>query len=94
MLLHPQDNCLISRSALDSGEMLLIDGERLPLVLARAQKSLAPGHKVARKSLNVGDKVLRYGAVIGTVTAQIAMGEHIHLHNLMSDYLPTHQRPL
>jgi hypothetical protein len=33
---------------------------------------------------------VRYGAIIGTVTAPIAAGAHVHTHNLESDYLPTY----
>ena len=47
-------------------------------------------HKLARRALAVGDKVLRYGAVIGSVQRPIARGEHIHTDNLSSDYLPTY----
>jgi hypothetical protein len=38
----------------------------------------------------VDQKVLRYGAVIGHVTRDVAKGEHLHTHNLASDYLPTY----
>ena len=34
--------------------------------------------------------VLKYGAVIGTATSDIGRGEHVHTHNLESDYLPTY----
>ena len=34
--------------------------------------------------------MLKYGAVIGTATADIGRGEHVHTHNLESDYLPTY----
>ena len=33
---------------------------------------------------------LGLGAIIGTASAPIARGEHIHTHNLESDYLPTY----
>ena len=34
--------------------------------------------------------MVKYGALIGTATADISRGEHIHTHNLESDYLPTY----
>ena len=46
--------------------------------------------KVARKALRTGDKVLRYGALIGSVTADVAPGAMLHTHNLASDYIPTY----
>jgi len=62
-----------------------IDGEAVAL-----PQDIHLGHKVARRNLQPGDKVLRYGAIIGTATAPIAIGAHIHTHNLESDYLPTY----
>jgi len=50
------------------------------------------GHKVARQHLHVGCEVLRHGAIIGTVTSDVRPGEHLHLHNLVSGYLPTYTR--
>jgi hypothetical protein len=45
---------------------------------------------VARGAIRKDEKVLRYGAVIGHVTEAVARGEHLHTHNLESDYLPTY----
>ena len=84
LLMSLEDNCLIARTALKSGERVLIDD--VPVVLTQ---DIAIGHKLARVPLAVGDKVLRYGALIGSVTRPIGIGEHIHTHNLESDYIPT-----
>lgn len=84
LLMSPEDNCLIARTALASGDVVAIDG--LPVTLAQ---DIQIGHKVARRALAVGDKVLRYGALIGSITAPVTIGEHIHTHNLASDYIPT-----
>ncbi|MFO1219519.1 MAG: UxaA family hydrolase [Burkholderiaceae bacterium] len=85
LLTHPQDNCLIACAAIAAGTRLrTVDGELL------VPQTVALGHKVARHALRAGDKVLRYGAVIGSVTRDVAPGEHLHTHNLRSDYLPTH----
>ena len=37
-----------------------------------------------------GEKILKYGAVIGSLTQPVAAGDHIHTHNLDSDYTPTY----
>lgn len=84
LLMSAEDNCVIARTALKRGEPVLIDA--VPVVLSQ---DIAIGHKLARAPLAVGDKVLRYGAIIGSVTQPIAIGEHIHTHNLASDYIPT-----
>lgn len=40
------------------------------------------GHKVALRDLQSGETVRKYGAVIGRATGPIAVGEHVHVHNL------------
>ncbi len=85
LLMAEQDNCLIARSALHIGDIVLIDAR--PVILTQ---NIDIGHKLARRALAIGDKVLRYGAPIGSVTHAIAIGEHIHTHNLESDYIPTY----
>jgi len=85
VLLAPEDNCLVLAQALRAGDRVTIDGD--PVALAKA---IGVGHKLARRAIARGEKVLKYGAVIGTASASIARGEHIHTHNLESDYLPTY----
>jgi len=85
ILLAPEDNCLIAAARLAAGETVEIEGERVTLA-----KTIELGHKVARRALAKDEKVLRYGARIGHVNAPVARGEHLHTHNLESDYLPTY----
>ena len=85
ILLSPEDNCLIAGARLEAGTQVDIEGERITLA-----KTIELGHKVARRALHADEKVLRYGAVIGHVTMNVARGEHLHTHNLESDYLPTY----
>lgn len=87
ILLHPSDNVLVCVVQIYAGDWLTIDGESLV-----AQQAIAVGHKLARRQLQVGDKVLRYGAPIGSMTAAAAKGEHVHMHNMKSDYIPSHTR--
>jgi (2R)-sulfolactate sulfo-lyase subunit alpha len=50
-------------------------------------KTRAPiplGHKVALKDLDEGAPINKYGLPIGTVTAAIAKGDHVHTHNVRS----------
>ncbi|MFP5392144.1 MAG: UxaA family hydrolase [Gammaproteobacteria bacterium] len=85
LLMSPEDNCLIARVSLAAGDVVAIDGG--PVTISQA---IPLGYKVARWPLAPGDKVLRYGAVIGTVTAPVAPGAMLHTHNLVSDYIPTY----
>lgn len=85
LLMSPEDNCLIARTPLEAGEALEIDGASVVM-----PQSVPLGYKVARRALKAGEKVLRYGAIIGTVTADVAPGAMLHTHNLVSDYIPTY----
>lgn len=85
ILQSPQDNCLIAGARLEAGERVEIEGE-----IVTVAKTIDLGHKVARRALRIDEKVLRYGAIIGHVTSDAQPGEHLHTHNLKSDYLPTY----
>lgn len=85
LLMSREDNCLIARVDLKTGDVVTIDDRSVTL-----PGDVRMGHKVARRDLAPGEKILRYGAIIGTATAPIAIGAHIHTHNLESDYIPTY----
>jgi len=40
------------------------------------------GHKIAMIDHQVGDSVIKYGADIGKVVAEIKKGGHVHIQNL------------
>lgn len=40
------------------------------------------GHKIAVTAIPAGAAVVKYGVRIGLATADIAPGEHVHVHNL------------
>lgn len=85
ILLAPEDNCVVASTNLEQGAQLELDGETVLL-----PSSVALGHKLARHALLAGDKVVKYGAVIGHVTEDVAKGAHLHTHNMDSDYIPTY----
>ena len=85
--IHAEDNVLVAIAALEAGTALRIEGQ--PVVLSRP---LPFGHKVAARDIRVGEKVIKYGVSIGSATRAIARGDHVHTHNLKSDYLPTYLR--
>jgi hypothetical protein len=89
LLLHPDDNILVARRDIAAGERVELDGESFLIPAA-----VELGHKVARRTLAADTRVLKYGAPIGSMNTPVARGEHVHLHNLRSDYLPSTSRDL
>ncbi len=85
ILLDPRDNVLVVRRRIAQGDPLTIGNAAVS-----AAHDIPLAHKVARRAIAAGEKVLKYGAPIGTATASIAVGEHVHVHNVKSDYTPTY----
>ena len=87
VVLAPGDNVAVACATLEAGTTLLIDGAEVVL-----DRRVTTGHKVARRPIRAGEKVVKYGAPIGSATRDIAPGAHVHTHNLKSDYIPTYDR--
>jgi len=49
---------------------------------ATARSDIPIGHKLAIRPLVAGDTVIKYGVDIGRTIAPIALGEHLHVHNV------------
>lgn len=87
LLLAPSDNVVVACCDLDQGVEVELDGAAVRLGTA-----VPTGHKLARRAIAPGEKVLKYGAPIGSARTAIAAGEYVHTHNLRSDYIPTYDR--
>lgn len=85
LLLSPGDNVVVARENLALGTVLLVGGREVALA-----GDVLRGHKLACRDIAPGEKVLKYGAPIGSATRAITAGEHVHLHNIKSDYTATH----
>ncbi len=83
--LSPKDNVCAVAVPIKAGERIEIRGQSVII-----SQPLPMGFKVANQPIAMGEKVLKYGAPLGTATADIAIGELVHTHNLKSDYLPTY----
>ncbi len=85
LLLHARDNVFVLTQNIGAGETVMIGGAAV--VIARA---LPLGHKIARLPIRASAKIMKYAAPIGSAIADIAVGEHVHVHNIKSDYTPTY----
>ncbi len=75
LILNPADDVAI---ALDD----IAAGERPEGLETPARAAVATGHKIARRAVEEGGLVRRYGQVIGRAREAIAAGDHVHVHNL------------
>jgi len=77
IVLRPEDDVAVARASLTAGTVLEDEGARIEV-----GQDIRAGHKVARRAREVGEAVRRYGQVIGFATRPIAVGDHVHSHNL------------
>ena len=80
-----QDNVFVLMRRLSIGERLQLCGRTVV-----CETPLELGHKIAARDIAAGEKIVKYGAPIGSAVRDIAPGEHVHLHNVQSDYIPTY----
>lgn len=53
---------------------------------AAAAVDIPKGHKLALRDIAEGEKIIKYGVVIGQATTGISSGSWVHLHNIRSVY--------
>lgn len=87
ILLHPSDNVLVATRSLAAGTTVTVGERSIEL-----PEPLAVGHKMARWDMAKGEKIIKYGAPIGSLLAPVAAGAWVHMHNMTSDYLASHTR--
>ncbi len=81
------DNVYVLREPVVKGEQLDMLGLKVTVPY-----DLGRGNKIAVRDIPLGEKVIKFGLPIGSSTQAIRAGEHVHLHNLKSDYLPTYSK--
>ncbi|ABM37377.1 UxaA family hydrolase [Polaromonas naphthalenivorans] len=75
--LSADDNVAVARHAIEAGAQITLAGASLTV-----REAIASGHKVALQAIAAGAIVRKYGQPIGVATADIAVGEHVHVHNV------------
>ncbi len=73
--IHADDSVAVALEPLAAGTVIGSLGVTL-------SGDVPQGHKFALRAIAAGEKVIKYGAVIGIATQAIAPGEHVHSHNL------------
>jgi altronate hydrolase len=80
LLLDPGDDVAVATRDLAAGTEVSIGSTEVTLPGA-----VPRGHKLAVRAVPRGAPVHKYGQSIGTATRDIAVGEHVHVHNLGFD---------
>jgi hypothetical protein len=78
------DNVVVLTRHVDSAERIAGLSGDVWLIGAH----LEAGNKLAAAPIAAGERVIKFGVPIGTATVAIVPGEHVHSHNLRSDYIP------
>ncbi len=81
--LHPEDNIAIARNSVAENQACAItETENVT-----ARESIDLGHKVAIQPIAKGERIRKFGQVIGFATCDIEPGDWIHSHNLAAGEL-------
>ena len=51
-------------------------------IILTADGAIPRGHKIAMKDILKGEKIVKYGEIIGQATQDITKGQHVHVHNV------------
>jgi hypothetical protein len=87
VLLNKADNIVVCCKQILAGE-----STNLEEVDVAMEVDITVGHKIARNNILKGEKIIKYGVSIGSAIKDITFGEHVHMHNIKSDYIASHTR--
>jgi altronate dehydratase len=80
IVITARDNVATALDALEAGRLLELDTAKITVA-----EPIPRGHKIALRAIRAGQEVIKYGSAIGTATADIPQGAHVHTHNVASD---------
>ncbi len=86
-LIHSKnDDVCVATTDIRKGEEVICAYLENPssYVIVKSEEDIPLGHKIALRDIKKGDKVQKYGRVIGEATKDITKGEHVHVHNIKS----------
>jgi len=67
----------------DAGEQVATSGSPSDTQVVAAEV-IRLGHKIALRTIQKGEDIIKYGEVIGRATEMIGVGRHVHVHNVES----------
>lgn len=83
IVINEKDNVATALQGLNAGAEVSVEFQgRVQKVMLLSD--IPTGHKFALKDMEEGEAVIKYGEPIGQTTAKITRGEHVHVHNVVS----------
>ena len=82
VILDSRDNVGVALMDLESGIKLDLKVDR-QAIHVNLVEPVSYQHKFSVVPIRKGDRILKYGQVIGEATADIGLGEHVHVHNMV-----------
>ena len=81
LVCDPSDNVATVLEDVAEGDTVTTEDGSLSF---RAKGPVPKFHKVALADTEEGAAIIKYGNPIGTASARIRRGEHVHVHNMVS----------
>jgi altronate dehydratase small subunit len=83
IVINEKDNVATALESIDAGARISIEihGRVEEITLL---SDIPMGHKFALEDIEGGDAVVKYGEPIGNSITKISRGEHVHVHNVVS----------
>lgn len=85
LLLDPGDTVAMATRNLQAGCRIRVGAHTVVI-----ERDTPTGHKIAIRSVAPGERILKYRVPIGSATRPLLPGDHVHTHNMKSDYIPTY----
>ena len=82
IVISESDNIAVCLRDIESGSDVSIRRGQ-EMISVAAIDPIPRGHKIAVRDIAEGDKILKYGEVIGQASQNIGLGNHVHVHNVV-----------
>ena len=86
LMMNAKDNVATALEHLDMKALIHVVLPSQEILKEVAPNQAVPfGHKIAIIGIKKGDKVIKYGEVIGNASQDIELGDYVHVHNVKSN---------
>jgi altronate hydrolase len=86
LILDERDNIAVCLVDMAQGETIEQDELQITTL-----NTIPRGHKIATRPIAKGEGIIKYGERMGHAIEPIAIGEHVHVHNILGDRLSAEQ---